>query len=54
MAKADLKAKTDTEAVEKALKLATANHRMREAYQQLFETEGTILDVFGRLGPIEG
>lgn len=30
-ARADLKAKTDTEAVEKALKLATANERMARA-----------------------
>ena len=54
VAREALNAKTDTEAVEKALDLANGNKRMADAYQQLFEGEGTILDVFGRLGPIEG
>ena len=54
MAREALDAKTDTEAVEKALDLANGNKRMADAHRQLFEGEGTILDVFGRLGPIEG
>ena len=54
LAKEYFHAKTDTEAVEKALDLASGNKRMAEAHRQLFEGEGTVLDVFGRLGPREG
>ena len=54
LARKALHAKTDTEAVEKALDLANGNKRMADAYRQLYEAEGTFLDVFGRLGPVEG
>ena len=54
LAREALHAKTDTEAVEKALDMANGNKRMADAYRDLFEAEGTILDVFGRLGPVEG
>lgn len=54
LAKEYFHAKTDTEAVEKALDLASGNKRMADAHRQLFEADSGFLDVFGRLGPIEG